>query len=190
MICATFNPGFSGRSDISALYEGANPMTLIAKMTVPDYKIITACMLAGEGFSKHDVLANKLVDFFNYMTENAEKRNQYDFGLRNIKWTTRYAGTLLKAGTSSEEKCMAYSIRFNVVSRMPKEQQEQILAYIAFTFIGAQKSHFVDLVNFTNQKHVNIIKSPYLPFAEVLCANWKRTSICALVNEGQQYKMT
>ena len=63
-------------------------------MTRPDRELIAQVMLFSQGFRFAEVLASKIVPFFNLCDEQLSPQPHYDFGLRALKAVLASAGIL------------------------------------------------------------------------------------------------
>lgn len=63
-------------------------------MTKPDRELIAQVMLYSQGFKTAEVLASKVVPFFNLCSEQLSSQSHYDFGLRSLKSVLVSAGNL------------------------------------------------------------------------------------------------
>ena len=63
-------------------------------MTRPDRELIAQVMLFSQGFRTAEILASKIVPFFNLCDEQLSPQPHYDFGLRALKAVLSSAGIL------------------------------------------------------------------------------------------------
>lgn len=63
-------------------------------MTRPDRELIAQVMLFSQGFRTAEILASKIVPFFNLCSEQLSPQPHYDFGLRALKAVLASAGIL------------------------------------------------------------------------------------------------
>ena len=63
-------------------------------MTRPDRELIAQVMLFSQGFRSAEILASKIVPFFNLCDEQLSPQPHYDFGLRALKAVLSSAGIL------------------------------------------------------------------------------------------------
>ena len=63
-------------------------------MTRPDRELIAQVMLFSQGFRTAEILASKIVPFFNLCAEQLSPQPHYDFGLRALKAVLSSAGIL------------------------------------------------------------------------------------------------
>ncbi|KZP00669.1 dynein heavy chain protein 1 [Calocera viscosa TUFC12733] len=90
-IFITSNPTYAGRSQLPPnLTKLFRPMA----MTRPDLELIAQVMLFSQGFRTAEVLASKIVPFFNLCEEQLSPQAHYDFGLRALKAVLSSAGIL------------------------------------------------------------------------------------------------
>jgi len=66
-------------------------------MSQPDRELIAQVMLFSQGFRHAEILASKIVPFFEMCQEQLSTQSHYDFGLRALK------SVLLRAGISIRE---------------------------------------------------------------------------------------
>ncbi len=90
-IFITMNPGYAGRSllpdNLRSLFRGV-------AMTSPDRLIIAQVMLFSQGFRNAELLASKIIPFFNICRDQLTNQRHYDFGLRALKSVLISAGKL------------------------------------------------------------------------------------------------
>jgi dynein heavy chain 1 len=63
-------------------------------MSRPDRELIAQVLLFSQGFRTAEVLASKIVPFFNLCSEQLSPQAHYDFGLRALKAVLSSAGIL------------------------------------------------------------------------------------------------
>lgn len=63
-------------------------------MTRPDRELIAQVLLFSQGFRTAEILASKIVPFFNLCSEQLSPQAHYDFGLRALKAVLASAGIL------------------------------------------------------------------------------------------------
>jgi dynein heavy chain 1 len=94
----TTNPTYAGRTQLPPnLTKLFRPMA----MTRPDRELIAQVLLFSQGFRTAEVLASKIVPFFNLCSEQLSPQAHYDFGLRALKAVLSSAGILKRERMSS-----------------------------------------------------------------------------------------
>lgn len=102
-------------------------------MTKPDREMIAQVLLFSQGFRTAEVLASKIVPFFNLCSEQLSSQPHYDFGLRALKAVLVSAGHLKRkriqnpsavATTSedvSEQEIVIQSVTETIVPKLVAE---------------------------------------------------------------------
>ncbi len=103
-------------------------------MTRPDQKLIAQVLLFSKGFRSAEILASKIVPFFNLCSEQLSSQPHYDFGLRALKAVLASAGILKRdsnfnldsrAGSPSEavteQRIMIQSVTETIVPKLVAE---------------------------------------------------------------------
>nr|KAJ3421295.1 hypothetical protein HK105_003977 [Polyrhizophydium stewartii] len=93
-IFITLNPGYAGRSNLP---DNLRKLFRSVAMTVPDRLLIAQVMLFSQGFRYAEVLASKVIPFFDICKEQLSPKNHYDFGLRALKSVLVSAGNLQRS---------------------------------------------------------------------------------------------
>ncbi len=99
-------------------------------MTRPDRELIAQVMLFSQGFRTAEVLASKIVPFFNLCDEQLSPQPHYDFGLRALKAVLASAGILKReallrteaqaqlSDASSEQVILIQSVTETIVPKL------------------------------------------------------------------------
>ncbi|EIW66046.1 hypothetical protein TREMEDRAFT_35527 [Tremella mesenterica DSM 1558] len=90
-IFITMNPGYAGRSNLP---DNLKKLFRSMSMTRPDQELIAQVLLFSKGFRTAEILASKVVPFFNLCAEQLSNQPHYDFGLRALKAVLSSAGIL------------------------------------------------------------------------------------------------
>lgn len=98
-------------------------------MTRPDLELIAQVMLFSQGFHTAEILASKIVPFFNLCLEQLSPQPHYDFGLRALKSVLVSAG-LLKRSRLLGEASSAVSTSSDFVA-----EQEILIQSVTETIV-------------------------------------------------------
>lgn len=92
-------------------------------MTRPDRELIAQVMLFSQGFRTAEVLASKIVPFFNLCDEQLSPQPHYDFGLRALKAVLSSAGILKRERLQSARSDSGE----NSIERLSDGVSEQVI---------------------------------------------------------------
>ncbi|KAI9031438.1 dynein heavy chain [Hyaloraphidium curvatum] len=126
-IFITMNPGYAGRQNLP---DNLKKLFRSIAMTKPDREAIAQVMLFSQGFRAAEMLASKIVPFFNLCQEQLSPQSHYDFGLRALKSVLVSAGNikrdrLASGGTGalasdpvSEQQVLIQSVHKTIVPKL------------------------------------------------------------------------
>lgn len=122
-IFITMNPGYAGRSNLP---DNLKKLFRSMAMTRPDQELIAQVLLFSKGFRTAELLASKVVPFFNLCAEQLSSQPHYDFGLRALKQVLAAAGTLKRDRVASadenepvvEQQIMMQSVAETIVPKL------------------------------------------------------------------------
>ncbi|WWC73019.1 uncharacterized protein I206_106984 [Kwoniella pini CBS 10737] len=146
-IFITMNPGYAGRSNLP---DNLKKLFRSMSMTRPDQELIAQVLLFSKGFRTAEVLASKVVPFFNLCAEQLSAQPHYDFGLRALKAVLASAGILkrdrhLKGGDKGdgmdqivEQQIMIQSVTETIVPKLVAEDVPLLKALLEDVFPGVE----------------------------------------------------
>ncbi|BEJ00458.1 hypothetical protein CcaverHIS631_0503150 [Cutaneotrichosporon cavernicola] len=146
-IFITMNPGYAGRSNLP---DNLKKLFRSMAMTRPDQELIAQVLLFSKGFRTAEVLASKIVPFFNLCSEQLSPQPHYDFGLRALKSVLASAGILkrdyhLKAQDDevvsddiAEQQIMIQSVMETIVPKLVADDVPLLRALVEDVFPGVQ----------------------------------------------------
>jgi len=142
------NPGYAGRSNLP---DNLKKLFRSIAMTNPDRELIAQVMLYSQGFRTAELLASKIVPFFNLCFEQLSSQPHYDFGLRALKSVLVSAGNLkrdrlaqlresgsqeLEDETKGEQEILIQSIAETVVPKLVAEDIPLLKSLLSDVFPG------------------------------------------------------
>ena len=147
-IFITTNPTYAGRSNLP---DNLKKLFRNMAMTHPDRELIAQVMLFSQGFRTAEVLASKIVPFFNLCSEQLSPQPHYDFGLRALKSVLVSAGQLkremLLSGqaeidatdlTQSEQELLIQSVSETIVPKLVAEDVPLLTSLLQDVFPSVQ----------------------------------------------------
>ncbi|WVR09001.1 hypothetical protein IAU60_006061 [Kwoniella sp. DSM 27419] len=151
-IFITMNPGYAGRSNLP---DNLKKLFRSMSMTRPDQELIAQVLLFSKGFRTAEILASKIVPFFNLCAEQLSGQPHYDFGLRALKAVLASAGILKRdrgleedsdeqVEGSNEQQIMIQSVTETIVPKLVAPDVPLLKALLEDVFPGVAY-HPVDL---------------------------------------------
>ena len=133
-IFVTMNPGYAGRSNLP---DNLKRLFRSLSMTKPDRKLIAQVMLYSQGFRTGEVLASKIVPFFQLCEEQLSTQSHYDFGLRALK------SVLVSSGNIKRRD----GIKISDVSSGRLPEQEILIQSVIETMVPKLVAEDITLLN-------------------------------------------
>lgn len=99
-IFVTMNPGYAGRSNLP---DNLKQLFRAMAMVKPDREMIAQVMLFSQGFKTAEMLASKVVPFFQLCKDQLSQQSHYDFGLRALKSVLVNSGNLKRQAVTEGE---------------------------------------------------------------------------------------
>ncbi|ORY33069.1 putative motor [Naematelia encephala] len=144
-IFITMNPGYAGRSNLP---DNLKKLFRSMSMTRPDQELIAQVLLFSKGFRAAEVLASKVVPFFNICAEQLSSQPHYDFGLRALKAVLSSAGILKRDRhlqniadgdmVMMEQQIMIQSVIETIVPKLVAEDVALLRALLEDVFPGVE----------------------------------------------------
>jgi dynein heavy chain 1 len=143
-IFITMNPGYAGRSNLP---DNLKRLFRSVAMTRPDRQKIAEVMLYSQGFTRAELLASKIVPFFNLCSEQLSSQSHYDFGLRALKSVLTSAGNLKRksngtsdvASSSNDEiQILIEAVRENILPKLVAEDIPLLVTLLHDVFPGSK----------------------------------------------------
>ncbi|TXT09077.1 hypothetical protein VHUM_02551 [Vanrija humicola] len=145
-IFITMNPGYAGRSNLP---DNLKKLFRSMAMTRPDQELIAQVLLFSKGFRTAEILASKVVPFFNLCSEQLSAQPHYDFGLRALKAVLASAGILkrdrhLQGGEDTttddvaEQQIMIQSVVETIVPKLVADDVPLLRALVEDVFPGVE----------------------------------------------------
>jgi len=147
-IFITMNPGYAGRSNLP---DNLKKLFRSMAMTKPDRELIAQVMLYSQGFRSAELLASKIVPFFNLCLEQLSPQPHYDFGLRALKSVLVSAGNLkrdkllllrqagstaLVESSEAEQEILIQSVAETVVPKLVADDIPLLRSLLSDVFPG------------------------------------------------------
>ena len=94
------NPGYAGRSELP---DNLTSLFRPIAMNSPDRLLIAQVLLYSQVFPSGDLLARKIIPFFDVCQMQLSCQRHYDFGLRALKSVLVAAGRLQRSNVERED---------------------------------------------------------------------------------------
>lgn len=144
-IFITMNPGYAGRSNLP---DNLKKLFRSMAMTRPDQELIAQVLLFSKGFRTAEILASKIVPFFNLCSEQLSAQPHYDFGLRALKAVLASAGILKRnrhldgdddvSDEIAEQQIMIQSVTETIVPKLVADDVPLLRALVEDVFPGIE----------------------------------------------------
>jgi len=136
-IFITMNLGYAGRSNLP---DNLKKLFRSISMNKPDREMIAQVMLYSQGFRSAELLASKVVPFFNLCLEQLSSQPHYDFGLRALK------SVLVSAGNLKRDHLLRAREQGESVAQDSVAEQEILIQSVAETVVPKLVSEDIPLL--------------------------------------------
>ncbi len=165
-IFITTNPTYAGRSNLP---DNLKKLFRNMAMTHPDRELIAQVMLFSQGFRTAEVLASKIVPFFNLCSEQLSPQPHYDFGLRALK------SVLVSAGQLKRERLLSGDVEV-ASDRLGQSEQELLIQSVSETIVPKLVAEDVPLLTsllqdvFPNVQYRPVALEKFKEHVSAVCA--------------------